>query len=85
MPSNAPNVRRCAACREHAPKSDMIRICRSSDGTVFVDSTGKADGRGVWVHKNAACVNLLTKKKALNAAFGCAVPAEIYEELNESI
>lgn len=85
MPSNAPDTRRCAACRAHAPKSEMIRVCRSADGSIFVDPTGKADGRGVWVHKNADCVATATKKKALNAAFKCAVPDTVYKELNESI
>ena len=85
MPSNAPNGRRCAACRAHAPKSDMLRVCRSADGKIFVDRTGKADGRGVWVHKTRECVTLLAKKKALNAAFGCAVDGSIYGELNESL
>ena len=85
MPSNAPDVRRCVACREHAPKSEMIRVCRSADGKVFVDDTGKADGRGAWVHKNKECVALLKKKRALNAAFKCAVPESVIKELYERV
>ena len=85
MASNTPGVRRCAACRAHAPKTEMIRICKSSDGEIFVDETGKADGRGAWVHRSEACVALAEKKRALNAAFRCAVPESVIKELYERV
>ena len=81
MPSNAPCIRKCAACREHAPKSELIRVCRSRDGRIFVDDTGRAEGRGVWIHPTKACVDLALKKRAINAALKCAVPEEVAKEL----
>lgn len=85
MPSNAPGVRRCAACRAHAPKSEMIRVCRAPDGRIFVDDGGKADGRGVWLHGTEECVSLAVRKKVLNAAFRCAVPESVAKELYERV
>ncbi len=85
MPSNPPGVRRCAACRGHAEKSGMIRVCRAKDGRIFVDPSGKANGRGVWLHRTKECIALAEKKKALNAAFRCAVPVEVMEALRESV
>lgn len=85
MPSNPAGVRRCAACREHAPKSELIRVCRAPDGRIFVDGSGKADGRGAWLHAKRECIALAEKKRVLNAAFKCAVPASVIEELYERV
>ena len=85
MPSNPKNVRRCAACRRHSPKEELVRVCRSADGRIFVDETGKAPGRGAWLHRTPECIALAAKKKALNAAFGCAVPGSVYGELDERV
>ena len=33
----------------------MIRIVRSPQGSVFVDTTGKASGRGAYLCEDASC------------------------------
>lgn len=78
---NPVGTRRCAACREHADRSEMLRICRAPDGRIFLDASGKADGRGVWVHPTWACVDTLIKKRAVNAALGAPLPDEVREQL----
>ncbi len=82
MPSNPKNTRRCCACREYADKSELIRIVRRPDGGIAVDPSKKANGRGVWVHAKAECVDRLKKKKLLNVAFKTNVPQEVYEEID---
>ena len=46
-----------------------------------MDDTGRAEGRGVWIHPTKACVDLALKKRAINAALKCAVPEEVAKEL----
>ncbi len=46
--------RTCVGCRETLPKRQLIRIVRKIDG-VFVDPTGKAAGRGAYLHDKYAC------------------------------
>ena len=36
------------------PKRSLIRVVRSSEG-VIVDPTGKAQGRGAYLHDNKSC------------------------------
>jgi predicted RNA-binding protein YlxR (DUF448 family) len=58
MPKRRPDhvpMRTCAVCRQVRSKRSMTRIVRSSDGTVTVDSTGKAAGRGTYVCDDPAC------------------------------
>lgn len=46
--------RTCVGCREVLPKRNLIRIVRGPDG-VNVDLTGKAHGRGAYLHDRQLC------------------------------
>ncbi len=46
--------RTCVGCREVLPKRTLIRIVRGAEG-VGVDVTGKAPGRGAYLHDRRAC------------------------------
>lgn len=83
MPNNAKNLRMCYVCRERADKSELIRFVKSKDGKICIDDTKSADGRGVWVHESAECIEKLKKKKLLNVAFKCAVDESVYEGLSD--
>lgn len=82
MPSNPKNTRKCAVCRKHADKSELIRIVKTADGRIVVDADGKTQGRGAYVCKTAECLYVAKKKRVLNAAFHTAVADEVYDELD---
>ena len=46
--------RTCVGCRQVLPKRSMIRITNGPDG-VRVDLTGKAHGRGAYLHDQRSC------------------------------
>jgi predicted RNA-binding protein YlxR (DUF448 family) len=83
--------RTCIACRAEQGKRTLVRIVRTPEGRVAVDSTGRANGRGAYLHPIQSCwVKALkgaTIKNALKIspapddiealrAFGMALPAE---------
>jgi uncharacterized protein len=37
------------------PKRQLVRLVRQADGSVAVDPTGKAAGRGAYVHNRGQC------------------------------
>jgi len=41
--------RTCIACRQVKSKRDLIRLVHTPDGTIEVDTSGKAAGRGVYL------------------------------------
>lgn len=47
-------VRTCVGCRQVLPKRALIRVVRSPDG-VTIDPTGKAAGRGAYLHDRRSC------------------------------
>lgn len=85
MPNRPVGTRRCAACRLHADKSEMVRICRAPDGGIFLDESGKSDGRGMWIHLDESCLNTLVRKKLTNSALGAPLPDEVRERLYDKL
>jgi len=68
--------RTCVACRGKAAKRDLLRVVRAPDGTVRIDPGGKAPGRGAYVHRDAACAEVATKRGALARALRTGLDAD---------
>ena len=75
-------VRQCLGCREHFPKKELIRVVRSPEGEISLDFKGKKPGRGAYICKNQDCLKKIQKSKALERAFECSVPDEVYVNLS---
>ena len=75
--------RRCVGCGCEHPKSGLIRVVRSSDGTVALDITGKAPGRGAYICADIECVRLAKKRNALSRVMKQKVSPEIYTQVEE--
>jgi len=54
VPKHIPQ-RTCIGCREVQGKRQLVRVVRLPDGRVRIDPTGKAAGRGAYVHANPGC------------------------------
>jgi predicted RNA-binding protein YlxR (DUF448 family) len=78
-------LRKCLGCNEMKPKRELIRVVRSPEGTVALDKTGKANGRGAYLCPSAECLKKLRKRKGLERAFKCQVSPEVYEALEASL
>lgn len=74
-------LRKCVATQEQLPKKELIRIVRNKEGEVFVDSTGKMNGRGAYLKKSLEAIDIAKKKGALKRALNADIPDSIYEEL----
>lgn len=76
-------IRMCIVCRGQSDKKTLLRVVKNKEGQIFVDKTGKANGRGAYVCKDKACYEKLCKQKLLNRAFKCEVPQEVYLKIGE--
>lgn len=74
-------LRRCVVTNERLPKKELIRIVKNKEGEVFVDPTGKANGRGAYIKKSNEAIDLAIKKRVLNRVLETEIPEELYEEL----
>ena len=78
-------MRSCVITGEKLPKKDLIRVVRTPEGTVIVDETGKANGRGAYLKKDKDVILKAQKTKVLDKILEVSVPNEIYEQLLELI
>lgn len=74
-------LRKCLGCSEGKPKRELIRIVKNKDGDIFVDLTGKANGRGAYICKSSNCLEKAIKTKRLNKALEVEIPDKIYDDL----
>jgi len=78
-------LRKCVATQEQLPKKELIRIVKNNENLVFVDLSGKKNGRGAYLKKSVAALELAIKKNSLGRALEIAIPNEIYEALKKLI
>lgn len=74
-------MRSCVVTLEKCDKRDLFRIVRDNTGRVFVDDTGKANGRGAYLKKEIEVINKAKKNKILDRRLEVEVPEAIYDEL----
>lgn len=78
-------LRRCIGCGEMISKKDMLRIIKTKDGVVKLDSSGKANGRGAYIHLQMDCLNQAIKSKGLERSFKMSIPQELYDSLSKEM
>lgn len=73
--------RTCIGCRTVLAKKELVRVVRTPEG-VRIDPTGKAAGRGAYVHKIRSCWEQAIKGP-INHALKTELTAEDRQNLIE--
>ena len=59
--------RQCVGCRTMKDKKALIRVVRTPEGAIVLDSTGKRSGRGAYVCPDPACLKMFSIRSASSA------------------
>lgn len=78
-------MRSCIVTMEKLEKKDLIRVVKNKDNEVFVDLSGKANGRGAYLKKDIEVINKCRKNKILDRKLEIEIPDYIYEELIDMV
>lgn len=83
-------LRKCTGCCEMKEKKLLVRIVKAPEsdgvgGEISIDLTGKKNGRGAYICRNADCLAKAKKARRLEKAFSCKIPDEIYEQLAKEL
>ena len=78
-------VRRCAGCAEHFPKNELIRVVRTPEGEVVLDTVGKRSGRGIYICRSLECFKKARKARRFETSLECPIPDEVYDRLTEEL
>jgi uncharacterized protein len=74
-------LRKCVVTKEMKSKKDLIRIVRNKEGEVFVDPTGKKNGRGAYISKDKGIIEKAKNNDILSNQLKAKVDPSLYEEL----
>ncbi len=77
--------RMCVCCREMKDKNNLLRIVLNKESQMFVDETGKANGRGAYICTDIDCLAKLKKQKVLNKIFKKNIEETFYQEVEDAI
>ena len=85
LPQRRIPMRQCLGCNEHKPKIELIRILRTPEGEITLDTTGKKSGRGAYICKNPACLKKLRKNRRAESNLGVSIPEEVWDQLEAAL
>lgn len=78
-------MRKCIGCQEMKNKKEMMRILKTTEDEILLDTTGKKNGRGAYICFSRECFEKAVKSKALERSLKMNIPQEVYESLKKEI
>jgi predicted RNA-binding protein YlxR (DUF448 family) len=76
-------LRQCIGCNELKAKKEMLRILKTTEDEVVLDTTGKLNGRGAYLCKNVECLKKAVKNKGIERSFKMPIDKAVYEKLEK--
>ena len=73
--------RTCVACRKVKAKRELIRVVRTSNGNVEVDTSGKKAGRGAYLCRSPECWEIGMKGGRLEYTLRISLTQDSREQL----
>ena len=61
--------RTCMGCNTSKNKDELIRIVKDKNENIFIDVSGKANGRGAYICNSVECLEKAIKSKRLEKCF----------------
>lgn len=76
-------MRQCVGCGEMKNKKEMMRVLKTSEGLILLDTSGRKNGRGAYLCMTKECLGKARKNKGLARSFKMSIPDEVYEKLEK--
>lgn len=78
-------MRKCVLTNQVLPKRELIRIVKNNEGKIFVDLTGKANGRGAYIQPKIELIIKAKITKSLERALAVELTDEVYQTIISTI
>ena len=78
-------MRQCVGCGEMKAKKEMLRVIRTAENEILLDTTGKKNGRGAYICSDPECLKLAAKNRGLERSLKTAVPREILDIMTKEM
>ena len=74
-------MRKCVGCGEMKNKKEMMRVLKTAENEIVLDTTGRKNGRGAYLCFSKECLQNAAKNRGLERSLKMAIPKEVYESL----
>lgn len=74
-------MRQCVGCKEMRNKREMMRVLKTAEDEIVLDTTGKKNGRGAYLCIKEECLKLARRNKGLERSFKMSIPEDVYDNL----
>ena len=74
-------MRKCVGCGEMKNKKEMMRVLKTAENEIVLDTTGRKNGRGTYLCFCKECLQNAAKNRGLERSLKVAIPKEVYENL----
>ena len=78
-------LRLCVGCSEMKPKKDMIRVVKTPENEIILDTTGRKNGRGAYLCNDVECLKKAVKSSAIDRSLKINVEKSVYEEMERQM
>lgn len=72
-------------CAEKKPKKELLRVVRTPEGEICIDTKGKLSGRGVYICPSLTCLEKAKKAKRFERCLETTIPESVYALLEQSL
>lgn len=77
--------RQCVGCGEMKNKIDLIRVIKTPEDHIIMDTSGKQNGRGAYLCNSIDCFEKARKSRGLERSLKNKIPEDVYEELAKEL
>ena len=78
-------MRQCVGCAQMKSKKEMLRIIKTPEEEIVLDTTSRRNGRGAYICASMDCLKNAQKKRGLERSLKMAIPIEVYETLEQEM
>ena len=78
-------LRKCIGCGEMKNKKEMMRVLKTTEDEIVLDTTGKKNGRGAYLCFSKECLKNAMKSKGLERSLKMPIPQNVYESLEKEL
>ncbi len=78
-------LRMCSGCMEHKDKKQLVRVVKTPDNQIMLDTTGKLNGRGAYICKNTECFLKALKARRFEKVFNCQLSEDVISDINREL
>lgn len=78
-------MRRCVVSQEMYPKKELVRIVKNKENDIFIDPSGKQNGRGAYIALEPELALQAKKQRIFDKTFSMKISDDFYDELYQYV